>query len=164
MNEDEDYCADNRDGVERQVHNVPNDCLGTELLEGTLDDFAQFLHRVCSRLDLTSLADNFGVSASEKGAVKDIQQRILEKIGARYEVDDGSALVQNQKNSCERCNRTVDEEQDGELWQVCEEEHATNNTSREEYQRTELRDERLPERAVGEEVEDTLSKTRCVSE
>lgn len=68
------------------------------------------------------------------------------------------------KNGCERCNRTVDEEQDGELWQVCEEEHATNDTSRQEYQGTELRNERLPKRAVGKEVEDTLSKTRCVSE
>lgn len=110
MDENENHSANDWDGVERQIHDVPDDGLWTELLEGALDDFAKLLHRISSRLDFTSLADNLSVSASQEGAIEDIQQRILEKVVARYEVDDGSALIQNQKNRGEWCDRTIDEE------------------------------------------------------
>lgn len=73
LDENENYSANDRDGVERQVHNVTDDGLGTELLEGTLDNFAQLLHRISSRPNLASLADNLGVSASEQGTVENIQ-------------------------------------------------------------------------------------------
>ncbi|KAI6775654.1 hypothetical protein HG530_002412 [Fusarium avenaceum] len=89
--------------------------LGAELLERALDDFAQLLHRIGPRLDLSSLTHDLGIPASKEGAVKHIEQGVLQKIVAGDKVDYSGALVENQEDSGEGRNRAIDEEENGEL-------------------------------------------------
>lgn len=110
MNEDEDGRTNNRDGVERQVHHVADNSLGAELLKGALDDLAKFLHRICPRLDLSSLAHDLGISTGKERTIKHIEKGILKEVVARHKVDDGGTLIENQQNRREGRNRAIDEE------------------------------------------------------
>lgn len=46
--------------VERQVHEIPNQRLGAETLEGVLEDLSQSLNGISARLQLSAFTDKVG--------------------------------------------------------------------------------------------------------
>lgn len=62
--------TDDRNGIERQIHDVTNDGLWAESFKWTLEDLAQFLHRITARFDLSSLTHDLSVSTCEQSAVE----------------------------------------------------------------------------------------------
>lgn len=156
MKDDENHRANHRDEVQRQVHDISYDGLGTKLLKGALENFAELLNGVAAGLDLTSLANHGTFVASKKCAIKCVEKRILQQVVAGDQSDECGALVENQKHRCEDGERPIDEDQDGELGQVGEGEHANNRGHVEGNVLREAHDEGLPQRAMRDEVEDSL--------
>ena len=60
----------NRNEVQRQIHAVSNQGLGTETVEGILQDLAQPCHGITPRLQLSALTDNIGGIPSHQRAIK----------------------------------------------------------------------------------------------
>lgn len=136
--------TDNRNGIERQIHDVTNDGLWAESIKWTLEDLAQFLHRITARFDLSSLAHDLSVSACEQSAVECVKQCIPEEIVSRNEIDDSGAFVENEQTGGYNCEWSVDKDENGELGKIRECEHATDDTCGEENQGTELGEEWRP--------------------
>lgn len=80
----------------------------------------------------------------------------MEKPVSGDSVDNGGALVEDEKHGRKHCQGAVDKNQNGQLRQVCKGEHASNDADRKGYIGPEARDEGLPKRAVRGEVEDAL--------
>lgn len=118
-----------RDEVERQVHDVPNEGLGAIFLERALQDLAKSVHRIAARLDLPALTHHTRLIAGDHRTVKRVQQSILKKEVSRHEIDYDGALIEYQDSSRQGSQRAVDKNEDGELRQVGEKEHARDNHS-----------------------------------
>lgn len=131
--------------VERQVHEVSDNCLGTEAGEGRLEDLAEPGHRVAARLQLPALADDVGSVSRHESAVEDVEQRVLQEEVAGQDGDDGRALAENQDNRGEHGKWSVHEHQDSELRHVGKGEHRGHHADRESDGRNKLRQEGLPQ-------------------
>ena len=128
LQKDEDHRADYGNEVERQVHEVPDDGFGAEFVEGTLENLAQLLHRITARFDLAPLADHIGGIPGKQGSIECIEQCILKQPVARNNVDNCRTLVQDQQDSSEDGKRSVDEDEECQLGEVGQGEHAGNDT------------------------------------
>lgn len=144
LQSNEDHSSHDRDEVQRQIHDVSDDSLGAEALEGVLEDLAELGHGVTARLELSALGDEVGGVLGDQGAVEDIQQSVLKDEGLGNHVDNGRALAQNQEASGEDGDGAVDEDHQGELRQVGEGEHGRKNADAQCQGRNELLPEGLP--------------------
>ena len=127
LEENENGSSDDGDEVERKIHEVPDDGLGTELLEGALDDLSKLLHWIATGLDLATFADHVRGVASNESAIEGVKERILKEPVPRYHVGYSSTLVKDQENRGKDCKRTVDEDKESEVRQVGEGEHASDD-------------------------------------
>lgn len=96
------------------------------------------------------------MASGDERAVERVNQRVLEQKRPRQRVEDGRALAQHQQRGRERRHRPAGERQHGRLRYVREEEHGRRHAQTETQGWTDLGDQRLPEAAVGEEIEDSL--------
>lgn len=121
--------ADDRDEVQRQVHKVTNDCLWAELCERTLECLSQPLDWVAAGLDLSTPLYKFALVSGKQSAIKGFQDGILQQIISRDHVDNRGTLVENQEDGGKDREWAIDEDEDGELRQVCECKHAPQHTA-----------------------------------
>lgn len=68
------------------------------------------------------------------------------------------ALVEDQKGSGERGERSIDEDENSELGKIGEGKHKAQHADRQTGSRQELREQGLPEGFVGQKVDDALSR------
>lgn len=115
--------------VEGQVHDVADEGLGAEFLERTLQDLAKSFHGIATGLELPALAHHASLIARDKRTVKRVKQSILKQEVSRDKIDDDRTLIQYQESSREGSQGAVHKEKNGELGQVGEEEHATDDHS-----------------------------------
>lgn len=157
LDQDEEKSADYGYEVQRQVHDVSNQSLGTEPLKGALENLAKLLYGIRAGLQLAALAnDGIGISRNQ-GAVEGVKQRILEKPGTGGHVDDGGALVEDQEDCREDSQRAVEEDEDGKLGYVGEEKHAGHDSDGEQEIGTDAGQKRLPQGPVRGEEDDALN-------
>lgn len=142
--------------VERQVHDISNQCLGAETLEGVLENLSQSLNGISARLELSAFTDEVGSVPGNQGAVKGVQEGILHHKVPGEERNDRRALVQDEHCCGEDCERSVDESHERELRHVGEEKHARHHSDRQRHNRGQLLKEGLPKAAMAQEVEDSL--------
>lgn len=124
---DEGHCSNNRNKVERQVHEVSNQLLNAEFAEWFLQCLAQFLNSVSPRVDLSAICNDLCLVFRDQCTVECVQKRVLEQEAFRENRDNGCALVEDKKDSCEHSERPVHEDHDGQLREICEEEHGSND-------------------------------------
>lgn len=147
-----------RDEVQRQVHNVPDESLGAELLEGVLQNLSESLDGITSRLELTTLCHNSSGVSRHESAIKRIKKSVPKQEVAGYDGDQGGALAQDQEDGGEHGQRAIRQDHDGELGQIGEEEHAREHADGKCDGGTETRKKGLPQGTVGEEVKYTLGE------
>lgn len=148
------FCTWNE--VERQVHDIADQRLGAETLEGVLEDLSQSLNGISARLELSALTDEVGSVPGNQGTVEGVQKGILHHEVPGKERNDGRALVQDEYCGGEHGKRSVDESHERELRHVGEEKHARHHSDRKCHDRGQLLKEGLPKAAVAHEVEDSL--------
>lgn len=141
---DENHCTHNGDKVERQVNKVANHSLGAKLGERALEDLAQLGHGVTAGLELSALAHDGGSIARHQGGIKGVQDGILEQPSTGDSSDDGCALTQDEENGRHYGQGTVEDEQEAQLGNVGECEHAGDDADGQGQEGTELRKERFP--------------------
>lgn len=107
---------------------------------------------------MSAFLDDAIFVSEEKSAVESVQNRLLKEVGSRHEVDDGGTLVQNQQHGREDSERAIDEDEEGELRYVGEDEHARHDTGRKEQVGPDARQKGLPQRAVSREVDNALDR------
>lgn len=127
LHDDKQHSSNDWNKVEWQIHEVSDDGRGAELLKGTLDDLAQFCHGVIASLDLSTLLHNTGIVASHQRSIKGIEESILKEPISRDDVNNCRALVQDEHHRGEHSQGTVNENEDGKLWEVGEEEHSSHH-------------------------------------
>lgn len=79
LDEDENYGADHRDEVERQVHKVPNQGLRAEALKGRLDNFPELGDGVGTWLELPAFLHDIGGALCHQGTIKGVEQCLLQQ-------------------------------------------------------------------------------------
>lgn len=92
LQDDKDNGANHGDEVQRQIQQVANDGIRRELGERLLDQLAQPLNVVSSRLDLPALLDQVLAILRQESAIEGIDQSLVNEEGARDQVGDGRAL------------------------------------------------------------------------
>lgn len=156
LEKDEHDSTDNRDEVERQVHDVSDDGAGSELGEGLLDEFAQAANSISAATDLALPGYEFGLALGDQSAVECVNQALLDEECFRKGVKDGATLVQTQQSGINGGQRSVEDCENSSLGKVSEEEDTGECGKPESDGWNEFRCERLPELAFRKEVEDTL--------
>ena len=77
LKEDKDNRSDNRNEVERKVHEVPDNRLDAEFPKRTLQSLAQPLDWVTARFQLSALLDELTLVSREQSTVKGVKQSLL---------------------------------------------------------------------------------------
>lgn len=80
----------------------------------------------------------------------------MKQVGPGYHVDDGRTLVENQQDGGENGERAIEEDENGKLGDVGEEEHAGDDGHGEDEIGAQAREQRPPERPVEGEIDDAL--------
>lgn len=125
LKKDEENGTNNRDEIEGQIHEVSNDCFGTESLEWFLQCLSEFLNRITAGFDLSPFLHNLPLVSREQCAVEGVENGIFQKKVARDSVDDCSTFVEDQKDGADHCDRTVHEYKDRELGEIGKGKHAS---------------------------------------
>lgn len=156
LKKDEHDSTNNRDEVERQVHDISDDGAGSELGKRLLDEFAQTADSVSAATDLALLGHEFGLALGDQSAVECVNQALLNEECFREGVEYGATLVQAQQSGINSSQRSVEDCKDSSLGKVSEEEDTSECGKTESDSWDEFGCERLPELAFREEVEDAL--------
>lgn len=141
---DEDNRTHNGNKVERQVNKIANHSLGAKLRKRALEDLAQLGHGVTAALELSALAHDGGSITRHQSGIKSVQDGILEQPSTGNTSDDGCALTQDEENGRHYGQGTVEDEQEAQLGNVGECEHAGDDADGQGQEGTELRKEGLP--------------------
>ena len=144
--------------VERQEHEVADDGVGRELRKRFAGQLPESADEVAGRgaFDLTFFGHELRVTACEERAVEGVDQAVFDEEGLAQDRCQGGALAQYKQSSADSSKRAGRESHNCHLRQVCEDEHEGRNPNAHSQCLWQLRDERLPQIAVGEEVEDAL--------
>lgn len=111
LQSDENDCSHHRDEVERQIHDISDDCAGAEPLKGALDDLAKFGNGVLARLQFSALGDKAGGVVCHEGSVEGVEQGIPEHPVFGEHGYDGGALVEHEENCRQDSHGTIYEDE-----------------------------------------------------
>lgn len=159
LEKDEHDSTDNRDEVERQVHDISDDGAGSELGEGLLDELAQTTDSITATTDLALSGHEFGLALGNQSAVEGVDQAFLNKERLGEGIEDGATLVQTQQCGIDGSQRSIEDCKNGSLGKVSKEEDTSECGETESEGWEEPVCERLPELAFREEVEDALERS-----
>lgn len=146
LEQNEDDGSNNWNEVQWQIHDISDQGRRSELLKWALDQLSKLSNRVVeiSALDFTSFRKYACLVPSNQNTIECINQSILDEECSRENVDQSRRFRKDKENGCEGCEWPVDEDQDGELWQIGEEEHGNHHNEGERYGWEKLGDEWLP--------------------
>lgn len=114
--------------VEREIHDVSDNGLRRKLAERIFDNFSKSFNGIASRLYLSSLTDDASGVLGNERSIESVQESILQEKVAGDQIHDRGALIKYKENSRKDGQRAVDENQDGQLRKIGEEEHGRRNT------------------------------------
>lgn len=144
LKHDKNERANNRDGSDGQVHEIPDDGLGSELCKGGADKLAQLCDGVASRFDLAFFGYQRSLVAADQCAVKGINQGIVDEKVLAQDGEDGRRLAEDKQNSGKDGERAVEDGEKGSLRDIGDGEHHDSDTQPKGDGRDELGSERLP--------------------
>lgn len=156
LQNDKEHSAHHGDQVQRQIQEVPDDCLRGESLKRLLGDLAQTRHVVASALHLALLGDERLLVAREQRAVESVNESIVDEEVLGEDVENGGSFGEDEQDSGDDGEGSVEDGEDGGLRDIGHCEHEDRNAETERDCRDELVGEGAPEGAVGEEEGDTL--------
>ena len=157
LEQDEHDGTNDRNEVERQVHDVSDDGAGSEFCEWLGDEFTKTANSIAAATDLALPGHELGLALCDQSTVKGIDQAVLDQECLGEGIEDGATLVQAEQSGIDGGQGTVEDGEDGGLREVSEEEDTGECGDAESDGGEEFGRERLPELALGEEVEDALA-------
>lgn len=122
LQQDEDYSPNDRNEVERQVHEVADDSLRCKFRKRFGDQFAQSCNSVTGGggFHLTLLRNQLRLAAGDESAIKGIDQAVLDQEGLRENHGQCATFAEDEQDRCKSSEWARGEELDSDLGKVGE--------------------------------------------